>query len=357
MKKQNVIVYSGKGSSHSWTWLADMFEERGVHDVRFLGSDDFIKAVESEPTFAIISGGDGHAIASALSGKGFQNLKDYIQKGGTYIGICAGAYLPLPSSVAPFSEFNLSTTKVENIDCTIRPLDGIPLRVAVKYGQCVIVHPVRGEVEFEHKPLRYLAPIYGGPIFRDPIDDDVLLRYRAFTQNTEFQILKHVASGLVLDRPAAVKTYYGKGFLYLFGPHLEHPNYTKANRLFFEIIGLKGHRWIPHPSRHMLSQPLAKAIADLKVAILGLENRSFVVGKKLWDGSRYMDLLNAVEKRRRALDEAAQAEISIPLLKIRDVLVGTSVGVETDVDEATDLLVQTARACVDRYFQGMVKDR
>jgi hypothetical protein len=357
MKKQNLIVYSGRGSSHSWTWLADMFEARGVHDVRFLGSEDFIKAVESEPTFVIISGGDGFAIADALSGLGFHNLRDYIQKGGTYIGICAGAYLPLPSSIPPFSEFNLSSTMVENIDCTLRPLDGIPPRIAVKYGHCAIVHPVRGEVELEHRHFRYVAPIYGGPVFREPVDDDVLMRYRAFSLNTEFQILKQVASGLVLDRPAAVRATFGTGTLLLFGPHLEHPHYGKSNRLFFEITGLHGHRWKLPPFKHKTTEPLAKALADLKVATLGLENRSFVVGKKIWDGGRYMDLLNAMEKRVCALDDAAQAEAASALLKVRDILVGTSVGAETDVDEATDLLVQTARACVDRYFLAMADGR
>jgi len=357
MKKQNLIVYAGRGSSHSWTWLADLFDARGVSSVRFLNSEDYRRELESEPTFAIISGGDGFAIADSLSGSGFKNLKEYIRKGGTYVGICAGAYLPLPSSVPPFSEFNISSTKVENLDFTARPLDGIPSRIAVKYGHCAIVHPVRGEVEFERGHFRYIAPIYGGPIFREPVDDDVLMRYRAFTANTEFQIMRHLASGLVLDKPAAVRAAYGSGSLFLFGPHLEHPKYANANRLFFEMLGLHGHRLRLHPLAHQATDSMAKSIADLKVAVLGLENRSFVVGKKLWDGGRYMDLVNAIEKRVSGSDDVAQNEMASALSKIRDILAGTSVGIETDVDEATGLLVETTRACVDRYFLAMADGR
>jgi hypothetical protein len=351
-----LAVYAGRGSSHSWTWLADLFESTGIQNVRFLDSDGFVKRVSHGCDIALLSGGDGFSIASALSGLGFTRLKHFIESGGRYVGICAGAYLPLPSSLRPFSEFNLSSTKIENINCTITPLENIPPRVAVSYGRCAVVHPVRGEVELDWRGGRLKAPIYGGPIFREPDKDEVLLRYFRFTPNTEFQFVRDFAKDIVLGRPAAIRCYHGEGELLLFGPHLEHPSYPEANSIFLELLGLKRSEAVR--VRQRKTDPgLAKVLADLKVAILGLENRSFIVGRKLWDGSRYLELQKAIEKRAWSMGPDLVERVSSALASVRERIMQMSIGIETDADETTGALVDAARECVDNHFQVLVSDR
>ncbi len=329
MDSPRILVYAGKGSSHSWTWLADLFELEGVLDVRFLDSTEFVGEISKGPDEIVVSGGDGFSIASSLAGEGFSKLRNYINRGGRYVGICAGAYLPLPSSIEPFSEFNVSSTKIENIDCRSATLENVPPRVAVKYGRCVIVHPVRGELELGLDAETLNAPLYGGPIFREPEEDEVLLRYRAFTSNTEFQIEKRVAATIVLGKPAAVKSRVGRGELLLLGPHLEHPRYREANELFLKLLRITPSAQKPMP-RGEAEHSLERALADLKVAILGLENRSFVVGKKIWDGSRYLELHAAIAKRAWSLDRNLATEISEDLEKVR---------------------------CVDNHFQALGRSR
>lgn len=350
------IVYAGRGSSHSWTWLADLFESNGLLNVRFLDSHEFISSLASESaSVAMVSGGDGFEIADALKGKGFRSLRDFIVKGGMFVGICAGAYLPLPSSLEPFSGFNISTTKIENIRCVAQSGSVSSPREAIPYGSCSIVHPIRGPVEIEDGSRKSIvAPLYGGPVFKEPKEDAVVMRYKSFTGETEFHLERKVVEAMMINRPAVIRVAHGDGSLVLFGPHLEHPRYTQANSLFLRLLGyaasdkLGGHVMdVPHGSMPL---ELHRSIADLKVAILGLENRSFTVGHKGWDGSRLLELVSAIEKRGWTMSTASSKPVASDLDRVRDLLVGMKIGIESDADEITSLLVQAARTCADSHF-------
>jgi len=352
----NTIVYAGRGSSHSWTWLADLFESNGVLGVRFLDSQEFISSLSGSVSVAIISGGDGFAIADALRGQGFRNLREFILKGGMFVGICAGAYLPLPSSVEPLSDFNISATKIENIRCEARRGSAYSPREAVPYGNCSIVHPIRGPIEIADSTGKSIvAPLYGGPVFKEPKEDAVMMRYKAFISETEFQLNMAMAETMVIGKPAVIRVIHGDGSLVLFGPHLEHPRYPKANNLFLRLLGYDGsdkpgRDAIPMPERSRRAE-LYRSISDLKVAVLGLENRSFTVGHKAWDGSRLLEIVSAIENRGWTLSDARSKLVASDLGRVRDMLVGMKVGVESDADETTSLLVEAARTCVDNHFK------
>jgi glutamine amidotransferase-like uncharacterized protein len=356
MPTTKTLVYAGKGSSHSWTWLADMFESNGILGVRFLDSHEFISSLASEnASVAIVSGGDGFVLADALRGQGFRNLGEFILKGGVFVGICAGAYLPLPSSVEPFSGFNISTTKIENIRCQARRMSASSPREAVTYGNCSIVHPVRGPIEIADGNGRsVVAPLYGGPVFKEPKKDVVMMRYKSFTPATEFQLDRALVEAMMLKKPAVIRVIHGDGSLVLFAPHLEHPQYPQANRLFLRLLGYDG---LAQPGRNAIPVPersrcagLNRSISDLKVAVLGLENRSFTVGHKSWDGSRLLEIVSAIEKRGWTLTDARSKLVASDLGRARDLLVGMKAGVESDADETTSLLVEAARTCVDNHF-------
>lgn len=356
MPMTNTIVYAGRGSSHSWTWLADLFESNGVLNVRFLDSQEFISSLASgSVSVAIVSGGDGFAIADALRGQGFRNLGEFILKGGMFVGICAGAYLPLPSSVEPFSGFNISTTKIENVRCEARRGSVYSPREAVPYGNCSIVHPIRGPIEITDGSRKSIvAPLYGGPVFKEPKEDAVIMRYKSFTPDTEFQLDRAMAEAMVINKPAVIRVIHGNGSLVLFGPHLEHPRYPQANNLFLRLLGYDGSARrrgyaTPLPERSRRAE-LYRSISDLKVAVLGLENRSFTVGHKAWDGSRLLEIVLAIEKRGWTLSGARSKLVASDLGRVRDLLMGMKVGVESDADEITSILVEAARTCVGNHF-------
>lgn len=352
-----IIVYAGPGSSHSWTWLADLFESRGVLDVSFEDADGFLSSLGNGTEIAIVSGGDGFAIASALLREGSDRIDAFIAGGGRYVGICAGAYLPLPSSIPPLSGFNLVDAKVENIDSTDAYRDARSPRLAVPYGSCSLFHPVRGELELDQGAVSFLAPLYGGPVFKPDTSAEVLLRYRAFTMNTEFQVSRAVAKSVVLGRPAAVRARHGGGELLLFGPHLEHPGYPDSNALFLRLIGVEEGPRRELPKGILPDIEVARAAADLRVAVLGLENKSFLVGAKLWDGGRFLELIDAVRMRMWSVPEADAGGIAAMLSAVRDELV-TAQGESFMLSDASPgQLVEAARMCANHHFRVLRENR
>jgi len=358
MNGPNVAVYAGKGSSHSWTWLARLFDGAGLAEARFLDAGTFAEMLNERPRAAIVSGGDGHAMANAFDGKGFSALTEFIRSGGLYVGVCAGAYLPLPSSIHPFRQFNMSSTRIENVSNEALSRGATSTRIAVPYGSCSVIHPVRGEVLLRSDGESLAAPLYGGPIFREPVEDRVILRYSGFGSGTELQVDENAARSMVLGRPACVASRQSEGSLLLIGPHLEHPRYPEANRLFLKLARLPtrpGRKSRRGPSR--LGKGLAGAIADLKVAVLGLENRSFVVGEKMWDGGRLLELVSAIESYGGEAGPEEESRICDMLTTLAEELRTASDGTAVGNDADPELLVESARLCVDSHFREMAKGR
>lgn len=348
-----IAVYAGKGSSHSWVWLADLLETRGDLSARFVDSSGFVHMLEETSSLAVVSGGDGFEIASSLSGPGFKAIRTFVERGGRYIGICAGAYLPLPSSVSPLSEFNLSTTKIENIVADFLKESEGSERVSLSYCDRTIVHPVRGEVLLDVGG-ELVAPLYGGPIFHEPSADEVVFRYTGFTERSQFNMELEKATGMVVGRPAAIRSRVGDGSLLLIGPHLEHPGYSKANDKFLELLGMKVE---PRRARNADERPkgvvdtqLRSALVDLRVAISGLESRSFLVGRKLWDAERLLVLHRAIDSRAQFMDSSEAAAAVSELRLARDTLVRSGDKPEA-MGSALDALMSVARRAVNSRFQ------
>ena len=360
MERRLVVVYAGTGSSHSWTWLANLFEAHGFTDVRFVDTATFTEQLTDEAKAAVISGGDGFRIASAIGFHGFSHMKGFIHRGGVYIGICAGAYLPLPSSIDPFNKFNLSNTKIENIDCELMPNAEESPRRAVRYGNCSIIHPVRGELELESGQVVLRAPLYGGPIFKEPTKDEVLVRYRSLTGDTELQVDPERASHMIIGKPAIIGARHGHGELLLFGPHLEHPRYPEANSVFLKIIGVQSSAAttpVAKSSEGPGNKFLERAIADLKVAILGLENRSFLVGNKLWDGGRFLELVDAIERRFHTAASSISDVVTNSLMRVRAEILKAKPESLLYSDEGPERLVEATRLIVDNHFRVLRESR
>ncbi len=345
------MVYAGSGSSHSWTWLADLFENRGIFNVVFASESDLQRDIEGSYSRVIISGGDGFEIAEALNGKGFSNLKGFIRSGGQYIGICAGAYLPLPSSIPPFQQFNISKTRITNIRPGISMAESSTTRYAVRYGSCSIFHPVRGSVLLDINGSSMVAPLYGGPVFTEPDDDEVLIRYAGMAEQATMN-MSHDEVRNVLDRaPAVIRCRFGSGELLLLGPHLEHPDFPEANDVMLDLMHMAGNDKSTRTHEQRKTN-LDRSIADLKVAILGLEHRSFVVGSKLWDGGRLMELLNAIEIRKASIDGSVSDRVDSLLGIARDEILESSSSNAQEVESAPSNLVEAARLTVNEHFSS-----
>ncbi|UCE91106.1 MAG: hypothetical protein JSV90_06705 [Methanobacteriota archaeon] len=348
-----IVVYAGKGASHSWTWLADLFDSVPQAEAVFVDESEMTGALNDGCSRVVVSGGDAFQIARCLSRSRFGTVETFVRNGGHYVGICAGAYLPLPSSVSPLSEFNLSTTKIENILADFHTESGYSERLSLSYCDRTIVHPVRGEVLLDVFG-ELVAPLYGGPIFHEPSVDEVVFRYTGFTERSQFNIGLKEATGMVVGKPAAIRSRVGEGSLLLIGPHLEHPGYSRANVIFLELLDINAEPGrsprAEEPTGGVVDAKLRGALADLRVAISGLENRSFLVGRKLWDAERLLVLHRAVDSRAQFIGSSETAAIVSELRLARDALVRSDDD-SGAVDRALDALMSAARRAVNSRFQ------
>jgi len=323
MDEQNqpvIAIYVGYGASHSWTWFADIFEKFGCYNVKFIDEADVEKGLLTDCNVFFISGGDTFAIAEGLGKSGAEEIERFVINGGVYIGSCAGAYLPLRSSLKPLNDFNFVYSPITNLTKNL-PL---PVRKAEKfcteYGCQYVFHPVREEVKikfkgcYEDKVVN--APLYGGPGLLPSDDIDVLAVYDDFTEKTEFLIDEKTARETIIGSVAAAKKNLGKGTFFLFGPHFEHPEFEDANKILFDIIfnfssrsrqSIIAHSMADHtdPGRiKKLYKKFLSEVSNSRIIALSLERSSYkwLIGRKVYDPEKIRVFLETIWSRARGLD-------------------------------------------------------
>ena len=243
LRYPKIGVYAGSGTSHSWLWFADLFERMGFLDVVFLQE----KAVKTNGLAGLdilaVSGGDTFAVAEALGAQGARQIKAFVEQGGTYIGSCAGAYLPMNSSKPHLNMFNFADVKITNLSKTLPQALRMAHKCSTAYGCDFVFHPIREAVSIKKNDVApfygngtLTAPMYGGPSMVPSANAQVLASYDAFTKKTLFLIDKKIACDTLVGKAAAVRVARGEGFFYLFGPHFEHPHYPDANKLVADAI-------------------------------------------------------------------------------------------------------------------------
>ncbi len=142
-----VGIYVGQGASHSWTWFADIFDREAYANVSFLDDDDIATGALSGVDVFFVSGGDTFAIAQGLGKSGADAIEKFVRSGGIYIGACAGAYLPLNSSLPPLNLFNFVATRIANLTKDLPEAVAKPEKFCTEYGCRYVYHPVRESVQ------------------------------------------------------------------------------------------------------------------------------------------------------------------------------------------------------------------
>jgi len=320
-----VGIYVGQGASHSWTWLADIFDRENYCSVFFLDEQDIAAGALVGVSVFFISGGDTFAIAQGLGQAGAGAIEAFVRGGGTYVGACAGAYLPLKSSLPPLNQFNFVVARIANLTKDLPEAIARPEKFCTEYGCRYVYHPVRESVRLRLKGWgsggSITAPLYGGPALLPSDDVTVLAEYDDFTDETEFLIDRDIATRSLLGTAAVIKKEYGQGLFYLFGPHFEHPDYPDANRLLFEIFesapaeqSCAGIERAAIPVTRQQYLALLSAVSNARIMALALERKAFawVIGKKVYDPEKIRVFLEAIWKRCRLLDTPACFEYIRP---------------------------------------------
>jgi len=319
-----VGVYVGEGASHSWTWFVDLMEKYGYGRLRLIEEGDF-PGLAPEQDVLLVSGGDTFAVARALEPPGARALEAFLERGGLYIGSCAGAYLPLNSSKAPLNTFNFVKCRINNLTRDLPPVHQMPLKFSTKYGCDYIYHPVREDVRVrmeEGFPIwggrEVSVPLYGGPPMN--LSEDIVPRavYTGFTERTRFLTEKEIAETVYLGKVAACEKSFGKGRMVLLGPHFEHPWFPEGNDIIHQWI-----EWHAHPERPAVHTELNKKpdkkkrrarkgvlapqvqkdfkreISNLRIRAHAMTRQSvhWQIGAKVYEPEKILHFVDAIWKR------------------------------------------------------------
>ena len=152
----------------------------------------------------IFSGGSGSKQANTIGLSGREEVRRFVEAGGGYVGICAGAYLacsgfswsvPVLDAKTPSSLWlrGIGNLKIETLPEGMKMLD-LPARAEVRYANGPVITPgLRPDIP-DYEPL---------VIFRSEFSKDP----------------RH--AGLQINTPAMVLGSYGKGKVLACSPHPE----------------------------------------------------------------------------------------------------------------------------------------
>lgn len=323
-------IYAGSGTSHSWLWFVDLFEAAEQYNLAFL-DEGYVRNNDILPLdVLIISGGDTFAVAKTLGKTGGLAIKAFVERGGVYIGSCAGAYLPMKSSKKPLDLFNFVDVKITNLSKTLPIAEQESCKFFTTYGCDFVFHPVREAVALETTSyfnngatLKFNAPLYGGPGM-DALDPSwVLAVYKDFTAKTAYLSSRETAHKTLIQHGAVVRVPFGKGCFYLLGPHLEHPGFNQANQFIMDAViketqnnPISDESWeIPdnsHPEGKLTEKETKKLLLSIRRELsnsrIVASNLEFLpvqwlIGKKVYEPLKVRVYLESMWKRLLRLEK------------------------------------------------------
>jgi len=328
-------IYTGSGASHSWLWFVEILDRMGFENVHFVDERDILSNALEPLDVLLMSGGDTFAIAKGLGAEGSNKLRSFINRGGLYIGTCAGAYLPLRSSMDFLNQFNFINVKISNISRRLSEPERHSFeKVACSsYGCDFVYHVVREDVLLEmvngyqdNGKKEMIAPLYGGPSMLPSEDIEPIATYKGFTKKTKFLVEEELAEKTLIGNIAVAKKSMGKGHLYIFGPHFEHPYYPSCNRFLVEIICKEQNGrsidtnkdFSEDPRKRIKGEWLRELLKDLKrelsnsrIMASGLDDFPvhWLIGNKYYEPEKISVFINTVWDKLKVLESLPDLEI------------------------------------------------
>jgi len=173
--------------------------------VTLVGPPEIRSGVLEQFTVAIFAGGTGSGEARALGPAGRQQVQQFVEQGGGYVGICAGAYLA-----------------TSGYDWSLKILDAKTVSNKWRRGKGTVqveLTPSGREILGDHHGL--LDVLYhNGPILM-PAGSDRLPAYTPLALFRSELSEGDAPKGIMVNSPAAVAGRCGKGRVLCISPHPE----------------------------------------------------------------------------------------------------------------------------------------
>ena len=349
----SIGIYTGSGASHSWLWFIEILDRMGFYHVHFVDERDILSSALEPLNVLLMSGGDTFAIAEGLGAEGSDKLRRFIEGGGLYIGTCAGAYLPLRSSMDFLNRFNFIDVRISNISRRLSETERISFEkhACSSYGCEFVFHVVREDVILEMVngyqgggKKEMIAPLFGGPSMLPSEDIEPIAIYKGFTKKTKFLVEEGLAERTLIGNIAIGKKSMGKGHLYIFGPHFEHPHYPACNLFLAEIV-CKNQNGRPEaiqkdPSGEpikgealrALLKDLKRELSNSRIMASGMDDFSthWLIGNKYYEPEKIGVFINTVWKKLKHLESMPDLEVKgTPLLRCVEISKEITKGIKT----------------------------
>lgn len=167
-------------------------------DIRTIGCDQF--------DVLVFSGGIGSTQANSLGEEGCRRVKQFVKEGGTYVGICAGAYLASSGKGYGLGLLNVRTK-------SSKWMRGRATLTVELSPSGLETFAIEGTTE---RPILYAnGPVWESDGRDDLPEADVLGWYRTETAKND------TPPGIMIGSPALIVGRYGNGHAYAFSCHPE----------------------------------------------------------------------------------------------------------------------------------------
>lgn len=201
-----IAIYDGPGSGDKGIVnVTKRAQQLPGAKVTALKPDEIGTRDLSEFDIVVFSGGSGSAQARAIGEAGRKNVREFVERGGGYLGICAGAYL----ACAGF-DWGLGILNAKTVSNKWKRGRGMMRVQLTKDGREIF-----GDVEAPFT-IRYA----NGPIIK-PLGRADLPAYQvAAVFRTEIAE-NGTPEGVMVNSPAFVYSTFGKGRVVTLSPHSE----------------------------------------------------------------------------------------------------------------------------------------
>ncbi|HVO77977.1 MAG TPA: hypothetical protein VMS79_03825 [Methanomassiliicoccales archaeon] len=295
-----IYEFTGEGASPSWLWLADSMERLGVLGMHFGDFQDDIPGADA----IVISGGDVGKISRGIGDSAFSSLLGFVKNGGTYVGLCAGAYLPLHSIHSTSSTFGTIEAPIVNIAETAA-IKSLPDRYKFRCGDRRVYQIARGPVRLHTRNGDIVARMIRGPIWRRLPEELSLATYTRLEDKAERYASEDLIESVLPGNTAAISAPVGKGRLLLFGPHPEHPDYPEANAW---LLGLMPRARVVRPEERLeLTEPpegAKRAMSLARDSLAKLSGTEWTIGERVWNAESATHYLDAMRARMSFLERS-----------------------------------------------------
>lgn len=201
-----IAIYEGPGSGESGVAKVSARAQqlRGATVTRVKAAEMGTRDL-SEFDIVIFSGGSGSGQSKAIGEAGRKNVREFVERGGGYLGICAGAYL----ACAGF-DWGLGILNARTVSNKWQRGRAMVQMQLTEEGQGMF-----GKVG-EPFTIRYA----NGPIIK-PLGREDLPPYRVAALFRSEVANNGTPAGVMVNSPAAVYATFGKGRVFTISPHAE----------------------------------------------------------------------------------------------------------------------------------------